>query len=365
MKPIRILHVVTSMNLGGIEVLLMTLYRNIDRNKIQFDFLVHRKEKGFFDDEIIALGGKIHRVQPLKPIKVHSYYRELSIFFRENNGYSIIHSHLNANSSLVLWAAKKNKIKNRIAHSHTNQASGTKYYLKNILKNYINQVSTARFACSEKAGTWLFKNASFEVFNNSIDSKRFRFDLDKRERIRKELKIADKAILIGNIAGFTKPKNHLFMIDVFYQYLKLKPDSKMLLIGNGSMFQLVKEKVDYLGLSENIIFTGAIVNANVYLNAMDLFLFPSLFEGLGIVAVEAQCNGLPVLMTDTLPQDVEITDLITRLSLRTSEKEWAEMIRVIVDKKNNRAGYEKQIIDMGYDIHENVKLLTEYYLSLK
>lgn len=363
-QPIRVLHVVTIMNLGGIETFLMTLYRNIDRSKIQFDFLVHRSEKGFFDDEIKELGGRIHVVQSLNPKRVVSYCRELSSLFKKNKEYSIVHSHLNANSSLVLWIAKKNKIKNRIAHSHTDQASGKKYYLKNILRKYINQVSTARFACSQQAGTWLFKDADFEVFKNSIDSKRFKFSLEKRENIRDVLKISADSILIGNIAGFSKPKNHLFMIDVFNQYIKIRPDSKLILVGDGGMFKEVRDKVNNLRLADSVIFTGAVVNANDYLNAMDLFLFPSLFEGLGIVAIEAQCNGLPVLMTDTLPEDVEVTNLITRLNLNLCPKAWAHRINFLVSSKNNREGFEKLILDKGYDIYENAKKITNYYLSL-
>lgn len=365
MKPIRILHVVTSMNLGGIEVLLMTLYRNIDRNKIQFDFLVHRKEKGFFDDEIIALGGKIHRVQPLKPIKVHSYYRELSIFFKENKEYKIVHSHLNANSTLVLWIAKKCGIRHRIAHSHIDKTGGSNVFLKSILKRGINKVSTKRFACSKQAGFWLFRNATFDVFKNSIDSSSFKFNEVTRKKIRRKLRISDKTILIGNIARFNEQKNHLFIINVFHSYLKINQNASLILIGNGNLMGDVESKAKTLGIFEQIIFTGAIQNANEYLNAMDLFLFPSLYEGLGIVAVEAQCNGMPVLMTDSLPDEVEITDLVKRLSLNKSANEWARVIEKQIAQKKNRDGYQKQIIDSGYDINKNAKILTEFYLNLK
>lgn len=363
-QPIRILHVVTIMNLGGIETFLMTLYRNIDRTKVQFDFLVHRQDKGFFDDEIKEMGGNIYCIQALKPNNFLSYYKDLSLFFKNNREYSIVHSHLNANSSLVLGIAKKCGVKHRISHAHIDQVGGSNPILKRILRTYINKVSTKRFACSKQAGNWLFKGSDFEVFNNSIDTNRFIFYLEKRLEIRKKLHLTDSTIVIGNIARFNEQKNHDFMLDIFASYLKINSNSKLLLIGDGELMNICKNKANSLNILDDVIFTGSIGNANDYLNSMDLFLFPSLYEGLGIVAVEAQCNGLPVLMTDTLPKDVEITNLITRLSLDVTPIIWAKKIDCLVSKQKNRKGFEKIIVDNGYDIHENAKKITNYYLSL-
>ncbi|MGH2623889.1 MAG: glycosyltransferase, partial [Sphingobacterium sp.] len=187
-KPIRILHVVTIMNLGGIETFLMTLYRKIDRNKIQFDFLVHRTDVGFFDTEIRTLGGNIFYQDELNPLKYLSYNKKLNLFFK-THCYNIVHSHLNANSAIVLQIAKKAGVPIRIAHSHIDKDSGgIKGLLKNISKNFINSVANYRFACSNQAGKWLFKDAVFSVFTNAIDTKKFIYDLDKRKEIRKYLK---------------------------------------------------------------------------------------------------------------------------------------------------------------------------------
>ncbi|WP_352421137.1 glycosyltransferase family 1 protein [Proteiniphilum sp.] len=363
--PIRVLHVVTIMNLGGIENLLMSIYRNIDRTKIQFDFLVHREEKGIFDDEIISMGGKIHKMTPIILSKWIDYYRKLKYFFNTHD-YQIVHSHLNANSTIVLGIAKKANIKYRIAHSHIDKSLGSKAYLKSILRKGINKVSTKRFACSQQAGKWLYgQRSKFEILYNSIETNRFIFDSNKRLEIRKKLSINSNEILLGNIARFTPQKNHTFIIDVFNSYQKINPSSKLLLIGEGELSSLIKEKIYRLGLENKVFLPGALKNVNDYLNALDLFLFPSLFEGLGIVAIEAQANGLPILITDTLPKEIDVTNLVERMNLKENSMEWAKKINFLINKDVIRMDYNKLIKTSNYDIHKNANFLMEYYLSLK
>lgn len=365
MKPIRILHIVSSMNLGGIETLLMSIYREIDRNKVQFDFLVHRSEKGFFDDEIIKLGGEIHHIQPLNPIKYFIYRKQLKLFFNSNKQYSIVHSHLNENSSFILAIAKKCGVKHRIAHSHIDQLGGAYTFIKTIIKKHINKVSTKRFACSKQAGLWLYENAEFSVFNNAINTNNFIFKSIIRDTLRNELKIDSKTFVIGHIGSFKKQKNHVFIVDVFYYYLKLNPKSRLLLIGSGNLMPAIKQKAETLKVLDKIIFTGAIGNANDYLNVMDLFLLPSLYEGLGIVAVEAQANGLPILMSDNLPNELNITDLPKRLNLNIGADKWANEINNMINENKPRKGYEKYILKSGYDINASANYLEGFYQSLK
>src|SRR5690554_4668106 len=182
--PIRVLHVVTTMDLGGIETLLMSVYRNIDRSKIQFDFLVHREEKGIFDDEILSLGGRIYRMPPLSPNKFFSYRKKMKLFLVSNK-FTIIHSHLNANSTLILSVAKEVGVPVRIAHSHINKSEGGKWYIKSFLKRFINHYSTLNFAASVEAGQWLFGDKKgFTVVTNSIKVDNFKFNSDFRKKLR-------------------------------------------------------------------------------------------------------------------------------------------------------------------------------------
>lgn len=361
-NPIRVLHVVTVMNLGGIETLLMTLYRNIDRSIIQFDFLVHRAEKGFFDDEIQGLGGRLFHVRSLNPRYYLEYRQQVQKILDENH-YDIIHSHLNANSSIVLGIAKKMGVKCRIAHSHIDKTTeGLKGMIKSVNKLFINSVSTSRFACSEQAGKWLFgRKVDFKVFANAIDTSKFCFNETIRNDVRKSLNIGNDTIILGNIARFNIQKNHTFIIDVFAAFIKKHADARLLLLGEGELLDEIKNKTAALGLMDKVIFAGAVGNANEYLNAMDVFLFPSLFEGLGIVAIEAQTNGLPVVMNYTLPRELDITPLTHRLPLTSPLAEWADAIWKMATNKIDRTVWQPKVIDKGYDVQENVKFLTSFY----
>lgn len=363
-QPIRVLHVVTIMNLGGIENFLMTIYRNIDRTKIQFDFLVHRDEKGAFDDEIISLGGKIIKIQALNPLKYFSYTKALKQTLKQNN-YKIIHSHLNANSAIVLKVAKGVNIKTRIAHAHTSKEGGRFASIKKILQSRVKKVSTINIACSNSAGQWLFGNNEFIVINNSIDSLKFKFNQQIREQIRMKLGLSQDDILIGNIASFTVPKNHMFLLEVFKSFIVKTPYVKLILIGDGHLKHEIVNKIKDLNLESNVILTGNMKNVSEFLNALDVFLFPSLFEGLPVALVEAQCNGLPILMSDTISNQIQLTDLVKSNSLNHSSEDWSNKILQLYKDciNNNRETYQLKIAEKGYDVKLNVKKLEHLYLN--
>ena len=211
-KPIRILHIVTTMNRGGIETMLMNYYRNIDRTKIQFDFLEHRNEISDYDQEILSLGGKIHRVSPLNPFSM-KYRNELKEFFKSHD-YKIVHSHLDCMSYIPLIYAKKAGIKVLIAHAHsTSQDKNLKFILKLFYKKKIKNVATQLFACGNDAGKWMFETDDFKVFRNAIDTKDFVYSSSLRKKMRAELGLTDK-LVIGHVGRFTEPKNHDFIIDI-------------------------------------------------------------------------------------------------------------------------------------------------------
>lgn len=364
-EPIRVLQVVTIMNMGGIENFLMNLYRAVDRTKVQFDFLVHREERGAFDDEIEKLGGVIHRMQPLRPHKFLSYRSQLKAFFQKHPEYKIIHSHLNANSTLVLSVAKEMEVPIRIAHSHVDRAEGKNKVLKNILKQLLTLYSTHNFGCSLNAGKWLFGESKFTVINNAIDSSKFIYDYEKAKSVKEQLGLTNR-LVFGHVGSFTKVKNHGFLIDVFEEIQKNIPNSSLLLAGEGELKEEIQKKVTDKNLEKKVHFLGVKKDVNDYLNAMDVFLFPSFFEGLGIVLVEAQCNGIPILMTETLPQEVEMTNLITRKSIKDSAESWAmEIDGILIKYKNNdRSKYVQDIISNNYDIQSNVQWFQDFYLNL-
>ncbi len=365
-EPIRILQVVTTMNLGGLENFLMNIYRNINREKIQFDFLMHRHEKSVFDDEIEALGGKIFKLGPITPKRYFKYQNELKAFLKNHPEYQIIHSHINENNAMVLSAAQDLRLKIRIAHSHASATTSKYKFLRELLIKRLSQFTTHRIACSEAAGKWLFKDNSFIIMNNSIDTRKYTFDIDARSHFRKSLQIKDSETVIGNVSRFSNVKNHTFLLEVFDCYCTLNPNAKLILVGDGELRSVLEQKIKELKINDKVIFTGAIKNAEAYLNTMDVYLFPSLFEGMPLALIEAQTNGLPILMSDSISKDVELTDLVTRKSLQHSARDWAEKIVELEGefKSNNRLKYVQKIVDAQFDINESVDKLEEFYIKL-
>ncbi|MGG3940328.1 glycosyltransferase family 1 protein [Peribacillus psychrosaccharolyticus] len=367
METIRVLNVVTKMDAAGIETLLMNFYRNIDRTKIQFDFLTHRSEKGFYDDEILGLGGKIFHIPPINPLKHKEYLSALDEFFNNHKEYKIVHSHINTYSMYPLRAAMKVGVPVRIAHSHISNVpldlkTPFRIYTKKNLKKY----STNNFACSEMAGKWLFGSEAvgrenFKKIINSIDASKYIYDEETRSRIRSQMGLEGKFV-IGHIGRFNKQKNHKFLIDVFKEIYKINPNSILMLVGEGELQSSSIKDVEDLGLKENVIFTGVRSDIHELLQAMDVFVFPSLYEGLGIVAVEAQAAGLHCVVSDTIPKEAFITNLIKSISLKSSVMSWAGEIL----KYNNhykRSNTYNQIFSNDYDIKKTVLLLEDFYFK--
>lgn len=364
MNPIRVLHVVTKMDRAGIETLLMNIYRKIDRNKIQFDFLVHTVDKGHYDDEIINLGGKIFYISKLEPFKINKYQKEIKRFFSAHKEYQIIHSHLNTFSKHVMKAAKDVNVPVKIAHSHI---SFPGYSLKSLYKLTarinINRYTDYKFACSEDAARWVFGSSdNVKIFPNAIDSNQFKFDLDVRRRVREELGADLDTLIIGNVGRLTEQKNHSFLIDIFAYINKKNPNSMLVLLGEGELESFIKNKSKELNISNDIKFLGVRDNVNDYLHAMDVFLFPSKFEGLGIVAIEAQASGLKTIASTKVPKETNVTPLIEYLSLDDPINIWGDKVL------DTRDGYERkdtsqEIVAAGYDIQQSTKWLESFYLA--
>lgn len=364
-EPIRIAHIVGKMVGGGVESFLMNYYKNIDKNQVQFDFIIDSDSLIVPREEIEKYGGRIIEIPPYQHI--FKYIKSLRKILKENN-YKIVHSHLNTLSVFPLFCAYTSKVPVRIAHSHstTNKKEWKKNILKNILKPFSKIFATHYFACSEHAGRWLFGNKVFEqgkvtIIHNAIDIEKFKYDEEIRNRIRKELKIEDKFVL-GHVGRFVQQKNHDFIIDVFNEVQKNEKNAVLLLIGEGPLEEKIKYRVKNLGLEDKVHFLGIRTNVNELIQAMDSFIFPSLYEGFGIVLIESQISGLYCFASTEVPEEAKVTDNISFISLDKNSKYWGDYITKNF-KKISRKEYTEQIANKGYDIKTECKKLEKIYLG--
>lgn len=366
MKPIRIAQVMGKWVGGGVEAVVMNYYRNIDKKKIQFDFIFDNDSKDIPYDEIEALGGKVILIPPYQ--KVLSYHKELKRVLKSGN-YKIVHSHINTLSVFSLFAAKKAGVPVRIAHSHstTNKKEWKKNLLKLVLRPLSKKYATHYFACTEHAARWMFNDKEYEngnvyVLNNAIDLDKFKYSKKIRDEKRKELKIKEDSFVIGHIGRFVKQKNHEMIIDIFNEIHKENKNAVLLLVGQGPLMDEIKEKVKELKLTKNVKFLGQRSDVNELYQAFDLFLFPSLYEGLGMVLIEAQTSGLQCIASTEVPSIAKVTDNLEFLELDDTIEMWKN---VILDKQNKkRKSYVTEVKKAGYDIKTEVKKLEEKYIEL-
>ena len=355
---IRILQVVTHMDRGGLETMLMNYYRQIDRTHVQFDFLTHRDYDGDYGGEIRELGGLIYHLPVLNPFSP-GYRKKLGQFFDEHPEYRIVHVHQDCMSSVILQVAKEHGVPVRIAHSHnSNQIKNIKYPIKLVFRHFIARYATKLLACGEEAGRWMFCGAPYEILNNAIPAERYTFDAEKCRMQREKWKIESDELVVGHVGSFTVPKNHLFLLDVFHALQKRIP-AKLMLVGDGDLRREIEDKIQKLELAAKVIFTGVRSDVADLLQAMDVFVFPSLHEGLPMTMVEAQASGLPCVISDRVPLECKLTENVQLLSLADSPARWAE--RVIDATKITRRNTYEEIKAAGYDIVENAKKLQKMY----
>lgn len=361
MEPIRVLHVVTYMGRGGLETMIMNYYRHIDRAKVQFDFLVHRDFEADYNQEILNLGGKIYRLSRLNPFG-KKYINELNQFFEEHSEYKIVHSHLDCMAGIPLKCAKRNGVPIRIAHAHSsNQTKDSKYLLKLMFKRNIKKNATDLFACAQDAGIWMFGCEQFHVMNNAIDTKAYIVNKKIGKEVRQELQIPEGAFVVGHVGRFAPPKNHKFIIRVFAEVLKEKTNAFLLLVGDGDLRGEAEALTVELGIQDNVIWAGMRSDVNRMLQVMDVFLFPSIYEGLPLSIIEAQAAGLPCLISDKVPIECRKTDLVSQFSLNDSLSVWKDA--VIDAGKVIKRDTSREISDAGFDICQNAKWLKDFYLQ--
>ena len=365
-EPIRIAQIIGKWLGGGVESVVMNYYRHIDRTKIQFDFICDKDSTNIPYDEIEQLGGRVILVPPYQ--KVFEYQKDLIKIFKDNN-YKIVHSHLNTLSVFPLRAAKKAGVPVRIAHSHstTNKKEWKKNLVKQILRPFSKVYATDYMCCSELAGRWLFGNKEYDkgnvyLLNNAIELDKVKYDEQLRNKKRKELNIKDDTLVIGHVGRFVEQKNHRFLIDIFNEVHKQKENSILLLVGQGPLMEEMKEKVKTLGIEDKVIFLGQRNDVNELYNAMDLFLFPSLYEGLGMVVVEAQVSGLPCVVSTKIPEIAKVINNVSFLKLGCSVNIWCDEIIKMIGRKC--LTNIKILVKKGYDIKIESSKLFEKYIKL-
>ena len=367
--PVRVLQVIGIMNRGGAETMIMNLYRNIDKTKVQFDFVVHSNDKGLFDDEIEELGGKIYHC-PRYVIKNHLSYKSWwNNFFKEHSSeYIAVHGHIGSTASIYLSIAKRYDLFT-IAHSHnTDGKIGIKDFIYKIFTLNTRNIADFFFACSQAAGVDRFgkkiatNEKIYKVLNNAINLDEFCYDENKKISIRNEFKLGDDALIIGHIGRFNEQKNHKFLIDIAKSTINKNKKVVFILVGDGSLKPEIESLVDKYEIRKNVIFTGVRSDVSNFYSGFDLFLFPSFYEGLPVTVIEAQASGLKCLLSDTITKEVDITGLVEYMSLNNSAEKWAEKILSIIPY--DRVNTSDKIISAGYDINTTAKQLTDFYLSI-
>lgn len=365
-EPIRIVHNIASLHLGGSQAFVMNMYRNIDRSKVQFDFVVTPETKEGLYDEITNLGGKIFSCPRYKGTNHIQYNKWWDDFFNEHPEYKVIHGHVRSTASIYLKIAKRHGLVT-IAHSHsTSNGNGISAIVKRIMQLPIRKQADYLFACSDKAGKWLYgekaiTQQNYYMIPNGVDLKRFEFDVNKRNQMRMTLGIKKDMMILGHIGRLSTPKNHKFLLNVFNKYHKINSNSKLLLVGDGELFDCIKEHIDKLNISDAVIMTGSKQNTEDYYQVMDIFVFPSLWEGLPVSVVEAQANGLQCLISDVITHDVDLTDLIQYLPL--DEELWLGAI--VEAHKKKRMGLTNENIQrlQPFDALTVANKLQEFYLK--
>ena len=367
-KPIRVLHVIGIMNRGGAETMIMNLYRHIDRSKVQFDFVENSSEPAVFDEEILSLGGRIFRCPHYNGKNHFTYVKWWNDFFKAHpKEYPIVHGHLGSTASIYLSVAKKYGAY-AIAHSHS---SGTDHSLHanlyQIMSYNTRNVADYFFACSEAAGKERFGSKvvsgdHYAVLNNAIDVNRFSYNPSVRNAVRDELGIGQIQLVVGHIGRYTKEKNHEFILKIFSELKKMDSNARLLMVGDGTLRTHIMQMAEQASLSSDVIFTGVRSDVERLVQAMDVFVLPSLYEGLPVTMVEAQAAGLPCIISDKVPSECILTEgLVDIMTLSASPEAWAE--KILAKRAIPRTDRRAEIAAHGFYITTEAVKLQEFYLK--
>lgn len=357
-RPIRVLCVFSQLDRGGSETMCMNLYRKIDRSQIQFDFVKHTPAIGGYEAEIKSLGGRVYEAPRYLGFNHPAYCRWWKEHLRAHPEHRIIHGHYYTIAAVYFKLAHRFG-RTTVAHSHSTSAGKLtpKTALSHLWLSGINKHSDYRLACSVPAGKWLFHEAPFTVFHNAINSKAFAFNEKTREEVRAEFGLTDQDRVIGTVGSIFYPKNPHGVIDILLEARKRDPNVKMIWAGSGPMRQEVEERIRREGLESCCRLLGNRDDVNRILQAMDVFILPSVYEGLPVVAVEAQAAGLPCLLSDVIAEEVDITGLCRFLPI-ADPAPWAEAVLSVGPIRENT---RQKIVDAGYDIETTTAWLSDFY----
>ncbi|SMG17093.1 glycosyltransferase family 1 protein [Fibrobacter sp. UWB13] len=361
---IRILHVLGGLERGGAETMVMNLYRAIDRTQVQFDFIIHTTKHQAYYDEIIALGGKIYSFPAFNGLNYFKMKKLWKQFFREHPEYKILHSHVRSYASLYLPIAKKAGLKT-IIHSHsTSNGNGLSSVVKRIMQYPLRWQAEYFFGCSKEAGAWLFGNnvvnsPKYHILQNAIDTEQYKFDPEIRKEYREKLGLGDKKTFI-HVGRFHPAKNHPFLLNVFAEIHKVDSNTVLLLAGDGELRPEIEKQITSLNLQNDVILLGSRSDVPNLLQAADCFLFPSVWEGFGMVAVEAQSAGLPCVCSDVIPRLVKVTEQCAFLPTDNAQK-WAEQALLWAKRTDSSMNPIQSVVEHGFDIKESSKKLAEFY----
>lgn len=349
----RVLHIVGAMAPGGFENFIMNIYRKIDREQVQFDFIVHLKKDNAYDEEIESLGGKLFYVTRKSKNPIKNFF-EMRKVVKENQ-YDIVCRHSDSAFTVVdLLAAKLGGAKKIIMHSHSTTTGNVKIH--NFFRSWMSWVPTHRFACSKAAGKWMFGDLDFTFVPNAIDTSEYLYHADIRESMRKEWNVESKNVY-GHVGNFVYAKNHLFLLDVF-KGITLKDENAILfLVGEGELRKEIEKKILELNLQDKVVLTGRRKDVVRFLQMFDLFLFPSVYEGLPVSMVEAQCTGLPCLISSSITDEIMLTDCVRQKSLDESLENWTSTAMEMLEmgKQGERCSRQEEIKKAGYGIDELVR----------
>lgn len=378
MEPIRVLNVVGRMDRGGIETLIMNVYRHIDRSRVQFDFLAHYgKENADYNEEIRALGGRIYEMPVIKTTektyfsRFFAYRRALKRFFREHPEYRIVHGHMTNTAAIYMPIAKnEGRVTCCIAHSHMSKtqkaispltALGT-----DLLRRPVRRVATDYFSCSSAASLWLFRQADVDagrvtLVKNGVVPAQFAYNETVRNRVREALGVEGKTV-IGHVGRFFAPKNHDKLLEVFAVYHRRHPDSVLWMVGEGELQPAMEKKAEALGLGDSARFLGLRDDVDALMQGMDLFLMPSLHEGLPVVGIEAQAAGLPLVVSSAVTEEMDVTGHVRFVALDEPAEAWATVMEESLTSYR-RADTTAAIRQAGYDVETTAAFLQEFYLK--
>lgn len=364
MEKIRVLHSELNGELGGIESFLYNLDNFMDKDKVVFDFLTTSSNPAY-GEQLQKAGSKIYMVP--SHYKFLEYRLAVKKILKEGK-YDIVHIHKNSAIDILLLSVIKQfpdiKV---IAHSHNTFPSiGGKFQkLHYINRKILYKNTDCHLACSENAGRWMYGNGTFEIIRNGIDTNVFKYNTRDREEIRRRYGIGEDAFVVGHVGRFTIQKNHSELVDIFMCLKKAHENSYLMLIGCGELENTIRDKVKQLRLEDSVIFCGVRKDVSKYFCAMDAFVFPSIWEGLGIVAIEAQAAGLETYLSKEVPKEVEVTDAVKWFDNKTSADEIAKQIDVRKVPENIRNARNTDVMNCGYDMKESAVKLLQIYEKLK